>query len=131
MTPVCTLMIGRLDDWLKEVAKRDSIVLTPGHLDWAGIAVIKKAYGIFQQRGYRARLLAAAYRHHMHWSELIGGDIVQTIPYEWQLLFNKSDVEVKKRMDESGGSGGRAGTLPQVRRFPARVRRKRHDYGGV
>jgi transaldolase len=23
---------------------------------------------------------------------------VQTIPYEWQLLFNKSDVEVKKRM---------------------------------
>ncbi len=100
MTPVCTLMIGRLDDWLKKVAKRDSIVLTPGHLDWAGIAVIKKAYGIFKQRGYRARLLAAAYRHHMHWSELIGGDIVQTIPYEWQLLFNKSDVEVKKRMDE-------------------------------
>jgi len=98
MTPVCTIMIGRLDDWLKKVAKKDSIVLTPGHLDWAGIAVIKKAYDIFQQRGYRARLLAAAYRHHMHWSELIGGDIVQTIPYEWQLLFNKSDVEVKKRM---------------------------------
>lgn len=99
MTPVCTLMIGRLDDWLKVVAKKEGIVLTPGHLDWAGIAVMKKAYGIFQQRGYRARLLAAAYRHHMHWSELIGGDIVQTIPYEWQLLFNKSDIEVKKRME--------------------------------
>ncbi len=98
MTPVSTIMIGRLDDWLKVVAKNDSIVLTPGHLDWAGIAVMKKAYGIFQQRGYRARLLAAAYRHHMHWSELIGGDIVQAIPYEWQLLFNGSDVEVKKRM---------------------------------
>jgi transaldolase len=98
MTPVSTIMIGRLDDWLKVVAKNDAIVLTPGHLDWAGIAVMKKAYGIFQQRGYRARLLAAAYRHHMHWSELIGGDIVQAIPYEWQLLFNNSDVEVKKRM---------------------------------
>jgi transaldolase len=98
MTPVCTLMIGRLDDWLKVVAKKDSIVLTPGHLDWAGIAVMKRAYGLFQQRGYRARLLAAAYRHHLHWSELIGGDIVQTIPYEWQLLFNRSDVEVKARM---------------------------------
>src|SRR5262245_57804320 len=83
MTPVCTIMIGRLDDWLKVVAKKDNIVLTPGHLDWAGIAVIKKAYGIFQNRGYKARLLSAAYRHHMHWSELIGGDIVQTIPYEW------------------------------------------------
>jgi transaldolase len=98
MTPVCTIMIGRLDDWLKVVARNKHIVLTPGHLDWAGIAVIKKAYGIFQQRGYRARLLAAAYRHHMHWSELIGGDIIQTIPYEWQLLFNRSDIEVKKRM---------------------------------
>ncbi len=98
LTPVCTIMIGRLDDWLKVVAKKDSIVLTPGHLDWAGIAVMKKAYGIFQQRGYRARLLAAAYRHHLHWSELIGGDIVQTIPYEWQVLFNQSDIEVKKRM---------------------------------
>ena len=100
MTPVSTIMIGRLDDWLKVVAKNESIVLTPAHLDWAGIAVMKKAYGIFQQRGYRSRLLAAAYRHHLHWSELIGGDIVQAIPYEWQLLFNKSDVEVRKRMQD-------------------------------
>jgi transaldolase len=98
MTPVCTIMIGRLDDWLKVVAKNHSIVLTPGHLDWAGIAVMKKTYALFQQRGYRARMLAAAYRHHMHWSELIGGDLVQAIPYEWQLLFNGSDVPVIKRM---------------------------------
>ena len=100
MRPVCTIMIGRLDDWLKVVAKRDGVTITPGHLDWPGIAVIKKAYGIFKARGYRARLLAAAYRHHMHWSELIGGDIILTIPYEWQVLFNKSDIEVKPRMDD-------------------------------
>jgi transaldolase len=98
MAPVCTIMIGRLDDWLKVVANKEKICITPGHLDWAGIAVMKKAYGIFRERGYRARLLAAAYRHHMHWSELIGGDIVLTIPYEWQLLFNNSDIEVKERM---------------------------------
>lgn len=98
ITQVCTIMIGRLDDWLKVVAKKENIVITPGHLDWAGIAALKKAYGIFQQRGYRTRLLAAAYRHHMHWSELIGGDIILTIPYEWQVLFNNSDVEVKERM---------------------------------
>jgi transaldolase len=101
LRPVCTLMIGRLDDWLKVVAKKDSIVLTPGHLDWAGIAVMKKAYGLFHARGYRARLLAAAYRHHLHWSELIGGDIVQTIPYEWQVLFNNSDIPVKSRMQDA------------------------------
>jgi transaldolase len=98
MTPVCTIMIGRLDDWMQVIAKRDNIVVNPGYLYWAGVAVIKKAYQIFKERGYRARLLAAAYRHHMHWSELIGGDLSMTIPYEWQLLFNGSDIEVKERM---------------------------------
>jgi transaldolase len=66
---------------------------------WSGIASIKRAYGVYQQRGYRTRLLAAAYRHHLHWSELIGGDIILTIPCEWQRLFNASDIEVKPRFD--------------------------------
>lgn len=98
LAQVCTIMIGRLDDWMKVVAKKENIVITPGHLDWAGIATIKKAYDIFKHRGYRTRLLAAAYRHHLHWSELIGGDLVLTIPYDWQVLFNNSDIEVKERM---------------------------------
>lgn len=98
MAPVCTIMEGRLDDWLKVVAAKEKICITPGHLDWAGIAAIKKAYEIFRERGYRARLLAAAFRHHMHWSELIGGDIILSIPYDWQLLYNGSDIEVKERM---------------------------------
>ena len=98
MSPICTIMIGRNDDWMKVLAKRDGIDVDPDYLDWAGIACLKKAYGIFQQRGYRARLLAAAYRHLGHWSELIGGDIVLTIPYEWQLKINASDIEVKERM---------------------------------
>ena len=42
--------------------------------------------------------MAAAYRSHLHWSEFIGGDIILTIPYEWQVLFNNSSVEVKERM---------------------------------
>ncbi len=98
MSPVCTIMIGRLDDWMHVLAKRDGIIVNPASLHWAGVAAIKKAYGIYQQRGYRARLLGAAYRHHLHWSELIGGDIILTIPYQWQKWFNASDVEVKERM---------------------------------
>jgi transaldolase len=100
MTPVCTIMVGRLDDWLRVVAKRDGITVTPGHMDWAGIAAIKRAHVLFTERGYRTRLLAAAYRNHMHWSELIGGDVVLTIPYEWQLLFNASDVPVVERFSK-------------------------------
>lgn len=98
MSPVCTIMIGRTDDWVKVVAARDGIDINPEYLNWAGIAVFKNAYRLYQERGYRTRLLAAAYRHLGHWSELIGGDIVLTIPYEWQLKINASDIEVQERM---------------------------------
>jgi transaldolase len=98
MAPVCTMMIGRLDDWMRVVVGRDGIDIPPAYLDWAGIAAFKKAYGIYQERGYRTRPLVAAYRHLGHWSELIGGDLVQTIPYEWALKINASDIPVVERM---------------------------------
>jgi transaldolase len=99
MSPVCTIMVGRLDDWMQALANRDGIVTDPGALHWAGVACFKRAYVIYNERGYRARLLAAAYRHHLHWSELIGGDIVLTIPYAWQRQFNASEIEVVPRID--------------------------------
>lgn len=99
MGPVCTIMVGRLDDWLKVVADKENITVDPGYLEWAGVATFKKAYRIFRERGYRARLLSAAFRNHMHWSELIGGDIVVSPPYAWQARFNASDIEVAPRID--------------------------------
>ncbi len=98
MSPISTMMIGRTDDWMHVLVKRDEIDIDPSYADWAGIACLKRAYAIFQQRGYRSRLLGAAYRHLGHWSELIGGDLGTTIPYEWQLKINACDIEVKERM---------------------------------
>lgn len=95
---VCTIMVGRLDDWLKVVMEKRNIITDPGYLEWAGVAVFKKAYKIFRERGYRARLLSAAFRNHLHWSELIGGDVVISPPYKWQLRFNASDVLVENRI---------------------------------
>lgn len=100
MTPVCTIMIGRLDDWLQVLIKRDGTVAHPGHIHWAGVAAIKRAYEVYLERGFRTRLLAAAYRHHLHWSELIGGDLIMTMTHDWQLRINASKVLVKERMQE-------------------------------
>jgi transaldolase len=100
MGPVCTIMVGRLDDWLKVLMEKENIAIDPGYLEWAGVAVFKKTYQIFRQRGYRIRLLSAAFRNHMHWSELIGGDVVISPPYSWQVRFNASDIDVRSRMDE-------------------------------
>jgi len=100
MGPVITIMVGRIEDWLRLQTERDGIVADPAALPWSGVAVFKRAYGIFRERGLRARLLGAAIRHHYHWSEFIGGDVVITLPFAWQKRFNASDVEVRPRMDD-------------------------------
>jgi len=100
MGSVCTVMVGRLDDWLKLVAEKKQITTgEPGYLEWAGVAVFKKTYELYRKRGYRVRLLSAAFRNHLHWSELIGGDVVISPPHVWQKRFNRSGISVATRID--------------------------------
>ena len=99
MHPVCTIMVGRVDDWLKAVVERDGIIVDPESLDWAGVAVMKNAYRLFNERGYRTQLLSAAYRNHHQWSEFIGGDMSMTIPHKWIKRFNNCDIPVVNRID--------------------------------
>jgi transaldolase len=99
MGPVCTIMVGRIDDWLKVVAEKENISIDPGYFEWAGVAIFKKTYKLFRERGYRIRLLSAAFRNHMHWSEFIGGDVVISPPYAWQVRLNASGISVEPRID--------------------------------
>ncbi len=100
MGPVCTLMIGRTDDWLKKSVSQTGQVVDPECLEWGGVAVIKEAYRIYKEKGYTTRLLSAANRNHYHWSQLIGGDLAQTINYSWHKRLNASDIEVVSRIDD-------------------------------
>jgi transaldolase len=101
MRPACTIMIGRVDDWMQVLIQRDAINVNPVCIHWAGIASLKRAYSIYQKKRYRTQLLGAAFRHHMHWFEFIGGDIILTIPYSWQVQLNKSDIAVTERFSHS------------------------------
>lgn len=98
-SPVCSMMVGRLDDWMKAIVERDAVALHPDAANWAGIATFKRAYGIVKERGYRTRMLVAAYRHRLHWTELVGGDLVHTMPYAWQLRYNASGIDPVPRME--------------------------------
>ena len=100
MSPVCTIMIGRVDDYLKYIVKQTGVEVDPEYLEWAGIAVFKEAYRIYKERGYRTRLLTAAYRNINHWAEFIGGDCCMTITHQWQEKINASDVVVEERMSK-------------------------------
>lgn len=100
MTPMVVLMIGRLDDWLKTVIERDGLAIDPAAPNWAGIAVLKRTYALFRERSYRSRLLSAAYRHPLHWTELVGGDLAMTLTYPWQVRFNASGIVPEPRIDQ-------------------------------
>ncbi len=97
--PYMTLMVGRLDDLLQRVMATKQIAIDPGYIAWAGIAVFKRAHEIFKERGFRSSLLAAAYRHHLHWSQLIGPGVILTMPYPWWKQFEASDIEVEATLD--------------------------------
>ena len=114
MGPVITIMMGRLEDWLRDAADADGMALHPAALPWAGVAAVKRARAEWQARGFRARLLAAAIRHHLHWSELIGGDLIITLPPAWQRRFNASSVEVRPRIDDPVDPAH----LEELRRLP-------------
>ena len=92
-------MVGRLDDWLKVVVERDGLDVDPEHLEWGGVAAFKEAYRVFGERGLRARLLSAAYRNALQWTELVGGDIVLSPPFAWQEKFQASGHDPQPRID--------------------------------
>ena len=92
MGPVCTIMLGRVDDWVKVSVEKSGTLIDPGVMEWAGVAVFKHAHQIYKQRGYRTRLLCAAFRNHMHWSQIIGGDAVISPPFGWQVKINNSGI---------------------------------------
>ena len=124
--PYITLMIGRVDDQLKRVAEKERIATTPGAIDWAGIAVFKHAHRIFQERGLPGTLLAAAYRHEGHWSQIIGRDVLQTVPYVWWTKFNVSATEPRLTIDEPVDGA----ILAELRaKFPDFIRA--HDEDGM
>lgn len=125
MGSVCTIMVGRLDDWLKVYADKHQVSVDPGVFEWAGVAVFKKTYRLFQERGYRLRLLSAAFRNHLHWSEFIGGDVVISPPHAWQKRFNASDVAVEPRIDTSVAPA----TLAALEKFPDF--RRAYTEGGI
>lgn len=96
---VVTIMGGRLDDWLKYRAAKDRVLIDPGYLEWAGVATLKKAHHLFVERGYRSRILSAAFRNFMQWSELVGGDLVVSPPFDWQQRINENAIPAENRID--------------------------------
>ncbi|GHV11158.1 hypothetical protein FACS1894219_01860 [Clostridia bacterium] len=97
--PMVTIMIGRVEDWLRIIKDEQKLNLSEEAIRYSGVAVLKNAYKIFEAKGYRARLLTAAYRSPLHWTEFFGGKVSMTMPHKWVKQFVESDVKVENRMN--------------------------------
>jgi transaldolase len=94
------IMIGRLDDYLREVAQDTQAGLEEAEIRQAGLAVSKRAYQIYRQCGYEALLLIAALRGPYHFTELAGGELIMSIAPKYQELFVGDSLPRRARIDE-------------------------------
>ena len=70
---------GIFDDCLSETIQAQKIDIDPNYIRYAGVAMNRKLYRIFKERGYKAYLLLGGSREPYHFTELVGGDLAITI----------------------------------------------------
>ena len=92
------IMIGRLDDFLREVAHDNQAAVSEDDIRKSGLAATKRAYSIYQERGYTAVLLVAALRGDYHLTELTGADLIMSIAPSWQEPFVTKDYPREERI---------------------------------
>lgn len=76
---IAVLMVGRLDDYLRDVMQDTKASVSESDIIWAGIASIKRAYRIFNERKYECILMPAGCRGGHHISELAGAKMIMSI----------------------------------------------------
>jgi transaldolase len=92
-------MIGRLDDYLREVASDNRAQVNESDIRQSGLAVAKRAYRIFRERAYEASLLVAALRGPYHLTELAGAKLIVSITPAAQEWFITTDYPREERID--------------------------------
>ena len=92
------IMIGRLDDYLRDVAWDNRVDVSESDIRQAGLAVSKRAYEIYQAEGYEAALLVAALRGTYHMTELAGAELIMSIHPHYQELLLAPGVPREERI---------------------------------
>jgi transaldolase len=93
------VMLGRIDDYLREVACDSRADVSEDDICHAGIAIAKRGYEIFRDRGYEAVLLLAAHRGSYHLTEFAGADCVASLVPRFQQEFEETELSFEKRIE--------------------------------
>jgi transaldolase len=94
------MMIGRQDDYLRDLAADNRAGLSEEVVRQAGLAVTKRAYQIYKSKGYPTVLLVAALRGIYHMTSLAGADLIMSIHPKIQTMLLKPGVPRRAGIDE-------------------------------
>ncbi len=96
---IAVLMVGRLDDYLRDVAHDTKSAATEADIVQAGTACIKRAYKIFCERGYDTFLMPAGCRNGAHISDIAGAKMICSVAPKIAKLLADND-RFEERFEE-------------------------------
>jgi len=92
------IMIGRLDDYLRDVAHETRAAVEESDIRQAGLAVTKRAHALYKECRYKAILLVAALRGTYHMIELAGAELIMSIAPAYQAVLLAEDLPREERI---------------------------------
>ena len=110
--------VGRLDDYLRDVAKDQQANVAEQDIIMAGLAVAKRTYAIFRERGYRAVIMPAGLRGPYHLTEMAGARVTFSITTRVQDMILAENPPQQERIDCPID----AGIIDRLRTIPEFVR---------
>ena len=128
--------MGRLDDYLRDVAADGETDVSEEDIQQAGLAVTKRTYQIFKKEGFHSVIMPCAFRFPRQIAQVAGGDFILTLPPRTQQMANESDLPREFFIDEPIPADviGRLSAIPEFRRAyePDGLRPEEFiAYGGV
>ncbi|MCL1854497.1 MAG: transaldolase family protein [Clostridia bacterium] len=93
------IMVGRLDDYLRDVSQDRRAGIDEQDIICAGTACVKRAYDILQGKGCSTLLMPAGMRGHYHAVDLAGAKIRMSIHPKIQSMILQSGEKMVERME--------------------------------
>jgi transaldolase len=93
------IMIGRINDYLRNVAQDNGVSVSESEIGQAGVAIAKRSCHIYRDRGYEAVLLMAGFREISQVTELAGADVVATLSPQIVSALAERDLPQERRDD--------------------------------
>ena len=99
--PICLVVqqVGRLDDYIRDVAKDAKSSVREEDVVQAGLAMAKRTYQLFREKKYRSRIMPAGLRGTYHITEMAGAAVTFSVQARVQKMILDADPKREERID--------------------------------